>query len=154
METNSIAKRQVQMKKQSGFSFIELMIALAIVGVVSAYGYSSYTGNVMKSNRAEAQAELMDVRHRLQRCFTVLGRFNDSANCPVFAQVTAASPSPEYRTKKEYYKIYFDTTAVPTATTYLLHAEAIKAPQTKDTKGGCNNLTVDQNGITLPAECW
>lgn len=136
-------------KKEFGFTFIELMVSLAIVGVVSAVGYSAYTGNVMTANRAEAQAELMDVRHRLQRCFTVLGKFNDSTNCAVFAQTTTG-----FQTKKGYYKIYFDATATPTATTYLLHAEAIKAPQTKDTKKGCNDLTINQNGITLPAACW
>lgn len=136
-------------KRQSGFTFIELLIAVTIVGVISAIGYSSYTDSVRKSNRSEAQAELMDIRHRLQRCFTTLGRFNDATNCAAFAQANTG-----YQTRKGLYKIYFDTGTVPTATTYLLHAEAIAMPQTKDTKNGCNNMTVNQNGITLPAACW
>jgi prepilin-type N-terminal cleavage/methylation domain-containing protein len=137
--------------KSPGFTLIELMVTVAIIGILSGIAYPAYMESVRKTNRSEAKAELMDVAQRLQRCYTALGKFNDTTNCAVYTQVVSTSPVME--TKKGYYKIYFDSTA-PTATTYKLHAEALKKPQTLDTKDGCNDLTVDQNGTTLPVACW
>ena len=135
-------------RKLSGFTLIEALIVVAIIGIIAAFAYPSYMESVRKSNRAEAKAELMEVAQRLQRCYTNLGKFNDAANCAVFAQVTT-----KFVTRKGLYEIAFDATA-PTATAYKLHATAKKKPQTLDTKNGCNDLTLDQNGTMLPAACW
>lgn len=135
-------------KKWLGFTLIEALIVVAIIGIIAAFAFPSYVEYVRKSNRAEAKAELMEVAQRLQRCYTNLGRFDDATNCAVFAQVTA-----KFVTRKGLYEISFDATA-PTRTTYKLHATALKKPQTLDTKNGCNDLTLDQNGTMLPALCW
>lgn len=138
-------------KKSSGFTLIELMVTVGIIGILAGIAFPSYMEYVRKTNRSEAKAELMEVAQRLQRCYTALGKFNDNQKCEVYKQVVSTSPVME--TKKGYYKIYFDSTT-PTATTYKLHAEALIKPQTLDTKDGCNDLTIDQNGTTLPAACW
>ena len=50
------------MKKYgSGFTLIELIIAVAIVAVLASIAYPSYTQYVVRSNRAAAQAEMMDL---------------------------------------------------------------------------------------------
>ena len=46
------------MKKNKGFTLIELMIVIAIVGILAAVGYPSYVSHVKKANRAELQVEL------------------------------------------------------------------------------------------------
>lgn len=53
--------------KQGAFTLIELMIAVAIVGILSAIAYPSYQQHVIKSNRAEAQAFLMEIAQRQQQ---------------------------------------------------------------------------------------
>ncbi|WP_115720541.1 type IV pilin protein [Gallaecimonas mangrovi] len=42
-----------------GFSLIELMVTVVVVGIIASVAYPSYTRYLAKSNRAEAQAELM-----------------------------------------------------------------------------------------------
>ena len=139
------------MKKAAGFTLIELMVAVAIVGIIAAIALPSYQASVRKSNRAEAKTELTDVAQRLQRCYTLYAKFNDG-NCGVYGTV---SSSTGYITRGgQYYKITIDVPNAgdPAETNYRLKATAIKAPQTVDT--GCTELTLDHTGATAPAACW
>ena len=52
------------MSKQMGFSLIELMIAVVIVGVLAAVAFPSYQNYIVKSNRAAAQAFMVDAASR------------------------------------------------------------------------------------------
>jgi len=49
-----------------GFTLLELMIVVALVGVLASIAYPSYTDHVRKGNRVKAQAFLMDVAQRQQ----------------------------------------------------------------------------------------
>ena len=141
------------MKKTFGFTLIEMMIAVAIVGIIAAIALPSYQESVRKSNRAEAKTELNDIAQRLQRCYTLYASFNN-ASCGIYGVVNTATG---YTTRGgQYYKITIDVPASgnPPETTYRLTAKAIKAPQTADTAGGCNELTLDHTGAKAPAACW
>lgn len=54
-----------------GFTLIELMIVVAIVGILAGIAYPSYMDHVRKGNRAKAQAFLMDVAQRQQNYLIV-----------------------------------------------------------------------------------
>lgn len=136
-----------------GFSLIELMVAVAIVGIIAAIALPSYQDSVRKSNRAEAKTELVDLAQRLQRCYTLYAKFND-ANCGVYSTV---NPPNKYTTRGAgYYEIVIGAAVAggDAAGTYKLTATAIKSPQTADTANGCNVMTLDHLGNRLPTACW
>ena len=53
--------------KQNGFTLIELMITVAVVGILAAIAYPSFQGAMMKNRRAAAQAYLSDVAQKQQQ---------------------------------------------------------------------------------------
>ncbi|MEW8625519.1 MAG: type IV pilin protein [Candidatus Thiodiazotropha sp.] len=53
-------------KKNAGFSLIELMIAIAIVGVLAAIAYPSYTDSLRQGRRNDGMAALLDAAQKLE----------------------------------------------------------------------------------------
>ena len=56
-------------KSSRGFSLIEMMIVVAILAIVTTWGYSSYRDTVMKSRRAEGLGELLMIADRMERYY-------------------------------------------------------------------------------------
>ncbi|ADV00974.1 type IV pilin protein [Alicycliphilus denitrificans] len=60
-------------EKQRGFTLIELMIVVAVVGILTAIAYPSYTEYVQRGHRADARAGLLQAQQWLERAATATG---------------------------------------------------------------------------------
>lgn len=138
------------LKKQKGFTLIEVMIVVAIIGIISAIAYPSYMESVRKSNRADGMAVLNDVSQRLQRCFTAYSDYTH-ASCALGQTLDGGgsinSGEGMYSVTGNLTATTFDLTAAPVAGT----------TQASDTN--CGSLTLDQAGVegasgSLGADCW
>jgi type IV pilus assembly protein PilE len=73
IEQREMTKRHSQ--TQAGFTLIEVMIVVAIVGILAAIGYPSYQEQVAKSRRADAQRALMEAEQYMRRHFSAQDTF-------------------------------------------------------------------------------
>jgi len=138
----------------SGFTLIEVMIVVAIVGILAAIAYPSYQDQVRKSRRGQLKADLTELSQLFERNFTEANRYDqdsaggalrDVANVPL-APLFSTSP----RTGTAYYTITLPTL---TASTFTLSA----APTGAQAGDPCGNYTLNQAGTktaTGPADCW
>ena len=67
-------------KRSQGFSLIELMIAVAIIGILAAIAIPMYSDYVTRSRRTDGQATLMQIAQELERCYTQFSSY-DSDDC-------------------------------------------------------------------------
>lgn len=133
------------MKYSKGFSLIELMIVVAIVGILGTIAFGFYGDNVIASNRSEGRGALTQTAASLEKCKSLYGAYNH-ANCNVLLP---------FNTNAGYYTI--DQTTL-TGTAFTLVATPIAGqPQANDTD--CTTLSLTSLGVKAgtganPAECW
>jgi type IV pilus assembly protein PilE len=69
------------MGQQRGFTLIELMIAIVVIGVLSAIAYPSYTDYVRRGQLQEAFTNLSDFRVRMEQYYQDNRSYANGANC-------------------------------------------------------------------------
>jgi type IV pilus assembly protein PilE len=133
----------------AGFSLIELMVAVSIVGILAAIAIPSYNSYVRRANRTDATNTMMQDAQALQRCYSQNFTYTPTTPCP-----TPAGPT---TTPGGYYSI----TIALAAPTYTITATPIKSPQTLDTQ--CATFTLlssgthsskNSGGTDTTVACW
>ncbi|WP_312568779.1 type IV pilin protein [Comamonas sp.] len=138
------------MQKNKGFTLIEMMIVVAIVGILGAVAYPSYTEYVMRGHRADARAGLLQTQLWMERAATANGVY--PTDLP--ATLTWANDN------NKRYTIGF--AANNTNATFTLTATPKAGAQRNDRCGtltlahtGERNITNAPNGGNMTAaDCW
>lgn len=132
-----------------GFSLIELMIAVAIVAILTAIAVPSYAFFMKKSRRGDAEATLMDIAQRQQQYL------NDVR---AYAPTTAALSTTVPVDVSSYYTISICQTAPPAPCNAPGGAPpafvVIATPIAGSPQAGDYTLTLDNTGARGPAAAW
>lgn len=133
--------------KAKGFTLIELMIVIVVIGILAAIAYPSYTRYVDRAAIADGRSAVLSGAQQLERCFTRFDSYTgpDEDSCPIRAS-----------SEEGFYAI----TVARDATTYTLTAKAAGARPTNP--AACQTLTLNQLGQrgsggqvdSDPGDCW
>ena len=133
------------MKNSRGFTLIELIIVVAIVGVLSSLGFGFFRDNVIAANRTEGRSALQTAAGTLEKCRSLYGSYNH-ANCNYV----------DFTTDTNLYQVTGDGNI--SASSFTLTATPVAGePQAND--ADCTTLTLTNTGGkggsgADASECW
>ncbi|MEJ2652945.1 MAG: type IV pilin protein [Gammaproteobacteria bacterium] len=152
----------------SGITLIELVIVMALIAILAAIAYPTYTGQIRKSQRAVAKSVLLNAANRQEQYFFDNRQYADAMN-KLTGYTSAVSPT-----------ILFNKSSEPTtASTDALYAVSVAAvdaaacgtapcfelqavPQNDQANDDCGTFTITSSNVrdvsnttgTAASECW
>lgn len=129
------------MIKQQGFTLIEVMITVVIVGILASIAYPSYTQFVAKGARGDGLAGVMHVANLQEQYYL------DHRSFTTDMTKLGLSADP-WVVENTYYKV--DTTL--SGDDFTVTATAVGVQATRDST--CAAISLTSTGTKSPTECW
>lgn len=124
-----------------GFTLIEIMIVVVIIGVLSAFAFPAYQSYVLKSRRADAKNAVLDMASRQERYLSMNNKYSDAAADLGYS----ALPLAVNASGTSYYSLSVTVSAASsTAPAGFIAKATPTGVQQKDTE--CYTFQVDQTG--------
>ncbi|KTD22410.1 type IV pilin protein [Legionella londiniensis] len=124
------------MKK--GFSLIELLIVLVIVGILASIAYPSYQEYITRARRSDGQAALLTLASRMERYYSEHNTYQTATiGTGNNTDILSSNLSPE-----GWYQLSISNA---TSNSFTLQAAPLNAQATNDTR--CQTLTLNNIGV-------
>jgi len=142
------------MHKSFGFTLIELMIVVAIMGIIGAIALPAYSKYVERGKRSEARTALLDAAARQERSYSDNRQYTSTigtGGLNISDPATCSAGGTQTETCKY---------TLTTAATASNQAFTVTATPSGWTDADCNVLTIDQTGSKTNsgsrdlAFCW
>lgn len=126
-----------------GFTLIELIIVVAIIGILASVVYPTYREHIQDTRRATAQADLMELAQWMERRFSLNNNYLEGGAAPALPFTQSPRSSDD---------VAYTLTVVATANTFTLSA----TPQGVQAKDDCAVQTLTNTGQRGAAKtgCW
>lgn len=127
-----------------GFTLMELMITVAIVGILAAIALPAYTSYIVKGKRAEARAVVLEAAQYMERQYSNQSQYQNSLPSRMLQVPSSGTAN-------------YNVTVTATTTAYTLTA----APQGSLASDDCGSLVLTNTGARTrtgtgltDADCW
>lgn len=134
--------------KTRGFTLIELMAVIAVIGILAAIAWPNYRDYLMKTRRAAAQSDMLKIQLALEKWRANRASYRSDATATSAGTATTNTLAAIGFTDNNAHYDY--TITGTTASAYTISA----VPQGAQSADSCGTMTLNQSNVKTPANCW